>query len=163
LTPPWAHLDLTRRCAAAGKHVLLEKPIEATLARAIETVEACERAGVRLGIVFQHRFRDGAVKLREILPRLGRLLSCSASGRWWRSDEYFAQAGRGMKARDGGGVLVTQAIHTLDMFLSLTGPVAEVTAFHANAGLRKIDTEDVVGAALRFAKGALGVIDATTT
>jgi predicted dehydrogenase len=163
LTPPWAHLDLVQRCAAAGKHVLLEKPIEATLERAVATVAACERAGVRLGIVFQHRFRDGAVKLREILPRLGRLLSCSASVRWWRTPEYFAQPGRGMKARDGGGVLVTQAIHTLDMFLSLTGPVAQVTAFAGNSGLRKIDTEDVAGAALRFANGALGVVDATTT
>lgn len=163
LTPPWAHLDLVKRCAAAGKHVLLEKPIEATLARAVETVEACERAGVRLGIVFQHRFRDGAVKLREVLPRLGRLMSCSASVRWWRSPEYFAQPGRGMKARDGGGVLLTQAIHTLDLFLSLTGPAAQVTAFHANSGLRAIDTEDVVAGAVRFVGGALGTIDATTT
>jgi predicted dehydrogenase len=163
LTPPWTHLDLVKRCAAAGKHVLLEKPIEATLARSIATVEACERAGVRLGIVFQHRFRDGALRLYQILPRLGRLLSCSASVRWWRAPEYFAQAGRGMKARDGGGVLLTQAIHTLDLFLSLTGPVAQVTAFHANSGLRKIDTEDVAGGAVRFANGALGVIDATTT
>jgi predicted dehydrogenase len=163
LTPPWAHLDLAKRCAAAGKHVLLEKPIEATLARAVETVEACERAGVRLGIVFQQRFRDGALKLREVLPRLGRLMSCSASVRWWRTPEYFAQAGRGMKSRDGGGVLLTQAIHTLDLFLSLTGPVAQVAAFQANSGLRKIDTEDAVGGAVRFVNGAVGVIDATTT
>lgn len=165
LTPPWAHRDLALRCAAAGKHVLLEKPIEATLERATETVEACDKAGVKLAIVFQHRFRLGALKLAELVAsgRLGRLVSCSASIRWWRSPEYFAQPGRGMKERDGGGVLLTQAIHTLDLFLSLVGPVAEVSAFHRNSGLRAIDTEDVAAASLRFANGALGVVDATST
>lgn len=165
MTPPWAHLDLTRQCAAAGKHVLLEKPVEATTARALEAVEACERAGVQLAIVFQHRFRAGAVRLSQLVRdgELGRLLSASASVRWWRGPDYFAQPGRGMKARDGGGVLLTQAIHTLDMFLSLTGPAAQVTGFHGNSGLRRIDTEDVVAGAVRFANGAIGVIDATTT
>ncbi len=165
LTPPWAHLDLTRQCAEAGKHVLLEKPVEATTARAVEAVEACERAGVQLGIVFQHRFRPGAVRLTELVKdgRLGRLLSASASVRWWRGPDYFAQPGRGMKARDGGGVLLTQAIHTLDLFLSLTGPAARVAGFTGNSGLRRIDTEDVVAGAVQFASGAMGVIDATTT
>lgn len=165
LTPPWAHLDLARRCAEVGKHVLLEKPIEATLERAIETVAACERAGVTLAIVFQHRFRTGALRLAELVAaeRLGRLVSCSASIRWWRGPDYFAQAGRGMRARDGGGVLLTQAIHTLDLFLSLAGPVAEVSALQLNSGLRRIDTEDVAVAALRFASGAIGAIDATST
>ena len=164
LTPPWAHRDLALRCAAAGKHVLLEKPIDATLERAIATVEAFEAARLKLAIVFQHRFRTASLKLAEILRagRLGRLISCSASVRWWRGPEYFAQAGRGMAARDGGGVLLTQAIHTLDLFLSLAGPVAELCAFHANTGLRAIDTEDVVAATLRFASGAIGTIDATT-
>jgi len=165
LTPPWAHGELARRCAAAGKHVLLEKPIEATLERAVETVAACERAGVKLAIVFQHRFRLGALRLAELIAggRLGRLLSCSAQVRWWRGPDYFAQPGRGMKSRDGGGVLLTQAIHTLDLFLSLAGPVAEVSALHANSGLRRIDTEDVAAAALRFESGAIGTIDATST
>jgi predicted dehydrogenase len=144
--------------------VLLEKPIDATLERAIATVEAFEAARLKLAIVFQHRFRTASLKLAEILRagRLGRLISCSASVRWWRGPEYFAQAGRGMAARDGGGVLLTQAIHTLDLFLSLAGPVAELCAFHANTGLRAIDTEDVVAATLRFASGAIGTIDATT-
>jgi predicted dehydrogenase len=164
LTPPWAHRDLALRCAAAGKHVLLEKPIDATLERAIATVAAFEAARLKLAIVFQHRFRTASLKLAEILRagRLGRLVSCSASVRWWRGPDYFAQAGRGMAARDGGGVLLTQAIHTLDLFLSLAGPVAELSAFHANTGLRAIDTEDVAAATLRFASGAIGTIDATT-
>ena len=165
LTPPWAHGELARRCAAAGKHVLLEKPIEATLDRAIDTVEACEKAGVKLAIVFQHRFRLASLKLAELVAagRLGRLVSCSASVRWWRGPDYFAQPGRGMKSRDGGGVLLTQAIHTLDLFLSLAGPVAALSAFHLNSGLRQIDTEDVASAAVRFASGAVGAVDCTST
>jgi predicted dehydrogenase len=163
-TPPAARFAIARDALRAGKHVLLEKPIDATLERAIATVAAFEAARLKLAIVFQHRFRTASLKLAEILRagRLGRLVSCSASVRWWRGPDYFAQAGRGMAARDGGGVLLTQAIHTLDLFLSLAGPVAELSAFHANTGLRAIDTEDVAAATLRFASGAIGTIDATT-
>jgi predicted dehydrogenase len=165
LTPPWAHLDLVQRFAAAGRHILLEKPIEATLERSLEVVETCERAGVKLAIVFQHRFRTAGMKLAELMRtgKLGRLLSASASVRWWRGPDYFAQPGRGMAARDGGGVLLTQAIHSLDLFLDLAGPVREVAAFHANSGLRRVDTEDLAAAAVRLANGAIGVIDATST
>jgi UDP-N-acetyl-2-amino-2-deoxyglucuronate dehydrogenase len=89
-------------------------------------------------------------------------LSASASIRWWRDDAYFQQAGRGMKARDGGGVLITQAIHTLDLLLHLAGPVQDVAGFAFTSPLRKIDTEDVATAAVRFANGAIGSLDATT-
>ncbi|HEX2555878.1 MAG TPA: Gfo/Idh/MocA family oxidoreductase [Microvirga sp.] len=164
LTPPTTHLDLVQRCAAAGKHVLLEKPIEVSVERARRCVEAMDQAGLRLAVVFQHRFRAAARKLRELVDsgELGALVSGSAAIRWWRSPEYFAQAGRGMKARDGGGVLLTQAIHTLDLFQSLTGPVAQVAAMAATSPLRAIDTEDVAAAAVRFDNGAIGTIDATT-
>ena len=164
LTPPNTHLELVERCAAAGKHVLLEKPIDGTVARARSAVEAMERSGRRLAIVLQHRFRGVSRRLAELVRagELGRLISGSASIRWWRPSEYFAQAGRGMKARDGGGVLLTQAIHTLDLFQSLAGEIAEVSAFAATSPLRRIDTEDVVGAGVRFANGAIGTIDATT-
>ncbi len=164
LTPPRTHLDLVERCAAAGKHVLLEKPVEVTTERAEKTVEAMERAGRCLAIMLQNRFREGSRRLAAVTKagELGPLISGSTSIRWWRSPEYFAQAGRGMKARDGGGVLITQAIHTLDLFLSLTGPIDRVAAMAATSPLRKIDTEDVVGAAIRFAGGAIGTIDATT-
>lgn len=164
LTPPTTHLDLVKTFAAAGKHVLLEKPIEVNVARAEEAVAACERAKVKMAVVFQHRFRPGAVELAKLVAAgtLGKLLSASASIRWWRSTEYFAQPGRGIKSRDGGGVLLTQAIHTLDLFLSLTGPAAEVTGFVKTSGLRKIDTEDVAAGAIRFANGAIGSVDATS-
>ena len=164
LTPPRTHLDLVERCAAAGKHVLLEKPVEVTVERARKSVEAMAGAGRRFGIMLQYRFRSDSRKLAETIRsgRLGKLLSGSASVRWWRSPDYFAQPGRGMKERDGGGVLLTQAIHTLDLFQSLTGPIARVAAMAATSPLRRIDTEDVVAAAIGFANGAIGAIDATT-
>ena len=164
LTPPTTHLDLVERCAAAGKHVLIEKPVEVSVERARMAVEVMHRAGLTFGVVLQHRFRAAAQKLRSLVQggELGTLVSASASIRWWRPPEYFAQAGRGMKARDGGGVLLTQAIHTLDLFQSLTGPVTRVAAMARTSPLRRIDTEDIAVAAIEFANGAVGTIDATT-
>lgn len=164
LTPPATHLELVERCAAAGKHVLLEKPLEISTERGLAAVTAMERAGRRFGIVLQHRFRAASRMLAQAVRsgELGALLSGSASIRWWRTPEYYAQPGRGMKARDGGGVLITQAIHTLDLFLSLAGPIARVAAFARTSPLRRIDTEDVVGAGIEFANGAIGTIEATT-
>lgn len=164
LTPPRTHLELVERAAAAGKHVLLEKPLEVDVARARRAVEAMERAGRSLCVMLQHRFRPGSLKLREILDAgsLGALVSGSAAIRWWRPPAYFAEPGRGTMARDGGGVLLTQAIHTLDLFQSLAGEIAEVRAMAATSPLRAIDTEDIAVAAIRFAGGAIGTIDATT-
>ena len=164
LTPPWTHLDLVRRLAAAGKHVLLEKPVEATLARAAELVAVCRDAGVTLGMVLQHRFRPASLALADICAAggLGHLAAASVSVRWWRPQSYYDEPGRGTLARDGGGVLLTQAIHTLDLFLSLAGPVSEVAAFVGTTPLHRMETEDIVGAALRFANGAIGTLDATT-
>lgn len=164
LTPPGAHLPVVEAAAAAGRHILVEKPLEITTARAEALVATAERSGVTLGVVFQHRFRPGALRLKQAIAagELGTLLSCSASIRWWRDATYFAQAGRGMRARDGGGVLLTQAIHTLDLLLHLAGPVAQVGGFARTSPLRAIDTEDIVAAALRFDSGAIGALDATT-
>jgi UDP-N-acetyl-2-amino-2-deoxyglucuronate dehydrogenase len=164
LTPPHTHLDLVERCAAAGKHVLLEKPLEVSPERAEAAVAAMQRAGQCFGVVLQHRFRAGARRLAGLIRdgALGPLVSASAAIRWWRPPEYFAQPGRGMLVRDGGGVLLTQAIHTLDLFRSLAGPIARVAAFAATSLGCAIDTEDIVGAAVEFANGAVGTIDATT-
>ena len=164
LTPPGAHLPIAEVAADAGKHLLIEKPLEITTARAEALVALAARAGVTLGVVLQHRFRPAALRLHQAITggALGTLLSCSASVRWWRDAAYFAQVGRGMKARDGGGVLLTQAIHTLDLLLHLAGPVTEVAAFARTSPLRSIDTEDIAAATLRFESGAIGVVDATT-
>ena len=164
LTPPMTHADLVAKCAAAGKHVLLEKPLDVTVERARQSVELMDKAGLRFGVVLQHRFRDASRKLAAILQsgELGELISASASIRWWRPPDYYAQPGRGMKARDGGGVLLTQAIHTLDLFLSLAGPITRVAAIARTSPLRGMDTEDIACAAVEFGNGAIGTIDATT-
>jgi len=164
LTPPNTHLEIVRQAAAAGKHVLLEKPLEITTARAVEMVELCERAGVTLGIVLQHRFRPAGLKLRELIAagELGTLAECSTTIRLWRPQAYYDVPGRGTRARDGGGVLMSQGIHTLDLMLSLVGPISEVSSFATTTGVHRMETEDLVCAAARFANGALGTIMATT-
>jgi UDP-N-acetyl-2-amino-2-deoxyglucuronate dehydrogenase len=164
LTPPRTHTEIALAAARAGKEVLLEKPVDVDFARSKALVDEVERAGRVLGIVFQHRFREASIALREVLRAngLGDLLSVSASIRWWRSDEYFAEPGRGTIARDGGGVLLTQAIHTLDLMLDLAGPPARVSALVRTSPLRRIDTEDIACATVQYRNGAVGVIDATT-
>ncbi|MBP0464101.1 Gfo/Idh/MocA family oxidoreductase [Roseomonas sp. PWR1] len=164
LTPPATHLPLGEAALAAGHHILVEKPVEWDGERA-GALDAAVRAAGRVGaVVFQHRFRPAALRLKQAVAdgALGDLLSCSASIRWWRDDAYFATPGRGTKARDGGGVLLTQAIHTLDLLLHLAGPVAGVRGIARTSPLRAIDTEDMAVAALRFGNGAIGAVDATT-
>jgi predicted dehydrogenase len=165
LTPPNTHLDLVRRAAQAGKHVLLEKPLEITTARAIELVEACRTGNVRLAVMLQHRFRPAAMRLKTMMDAgdFGRIIGCSASIRLWRPQTYYDQPGRGTRARDGGGVLLTQGIHTLDLMLSLAGPAREVRGFHTTSPAHRMETEDIVCAAVKFDSGALGTIEATTT
>ena len=163
-TPANTHLDIAKRCAAAGKHVLLEKPVDITTERAEATVAACREAGVTLGIVLQHRFRPAGMRLAEIVEagELGRIVGCSTVIRLWRPQSYYDEPGRGTFARDGGGVLLSQGIHTLDLMLSLAGPIAEVTGFATTTSVHRMETEDMVCAAARFANGAFGTIDATT-
>jgi UDP-N-acetyl-2-amino-2-deoxyglucuronate dehydrogenase len=161
LTPPNTHLDIASRCAAAGKHVLLEKPLEVSTAKAEQLVAACRK--VRLGVVLQHRFRPAAEKLRDRQQDLGRLVSASAAIPNWRPQTYYDQPGRGTRARDGGGVLLTQGIHTLDLFLSFAGEPAEVKSFVTTTPVHEMETEDLVAAAVRFKNGALGTVHATTS
>ncbi len=164
LTPPNTHLDLVRRAAAAKKHILLEKPLEISTPRALEVVAAAREAGVVLGVVLQHRFRPAGLKLAEIMRSgaLGAIVGCSTAIRLWRPQSYYDQPGRGTKARDGGGVLLTQGIHTLDLMLSLAGHIEEVRGYAATTRVHRMETEDLVCAAARFTSGAFGTIEATT-
>ena len=163
-TPASTHRDIGLACAAAGKHVLMEKPVDVTTARAADLVAGCRAAGVRLGIVLQHRFRPAGMRLAALLAEgaLGAILGCSTTIRLWRPQSYYDEPGRGTLARDGGGVLMSQAIHTLDLMLSFAGPVGEVTGYVTTTPVHRMDTEDMVTAAARFASGAIGVIEATT-
>jgi predicted dehydrogenase len=164
LTPPNTHLEIATALARAGKHILLEKPLDISTARAEKLVAACGDAGVTLGVVLQHRFKPAAERLAAILRTgaLGELVNCSTSIRLWRPQSYYDEPGRGTKARDGGGVLLTQGIHTLDLMLSLAGPTVEVAGYARTTPVHRMETEDLVCAAVRFANGAVGVIDATT-
>ncbi len=164
LTPPNARQQIVETLATAGKPILMEKPVERTLAAATGLVETMEAARLPLGIVLQHRLKPAAL-------RLGRLLANGALGApalvrlevpWWRAQSYYDEPGRGTFARDGGGVLISQAIHALDLMLSLLGPVAGVQAMAGTSWLHRMEAEDFATAGLAFASGALGSVTATT-
>ncbi len=161
-TPPNARLELVRKLAAAGLPILLEKPIERSLTAARKVVSICHEAQVPLGIVFQHRTRQAVAHLRQSLPELGPLGLVEISVPWWRDQSYYDAPGRGTYAQDGGGVLITQAIHTLDLALSLAGHVTHVQAMARRSALHTMEAEDTVTAGLSFASGAVGSLFATT-
>jgi predicted dehydrogenase len=161
-TPPNARAEIAGKLAAAGKPILMEKPVERTLAGATRLVELCEAKGVPLGIVLQHRARPVVEELRRVMADLGPLLAAEVSVPWWRPQSYYDEPGRGTYSRDGGGVLISQAIHTLDLMLSLTGPVVSVNAMVATTGFHRMEAEDFVCAGLRFASGAVCQLFATT-
>ncbi|HQZ11749.1 MAG TPA: Gfo/Idh/MocA family oxidoreductase [Devosia sp.] len=164
LTPPNTHLELVERAAAAGKHILLEKPLDITITRSEAIVEAARKANVSLGVVFQNRFSPGALALRDIVEtgRLGQLVSASATISNWRAQSYYDEPERGTKARDGGGVLLTQAIHILDLLVMAAGLPVDVAAFATTTPIHRMETEDLAAAALRFGNGAIGTILAST-
>lgn len=164
ITPPNARQEIVGALARAGKAVLMEKPVERTLAAASDLVSLCEASGVPLAMVLQHRFRAGAEALRELVEggTLGRIHLARVSVPWWRDQSYYDAPGRGSLETDGGGVLLTQAIHFLDLMLSLTGPVSEVSALTATTPLHRMETEDFASAGLLFESGAAGSVVATT-
>ena len=164
LTPPNARGEFVDLFAAAGKHVLSEKPLERTVAAAERIVQTCRDRGVTLGVVFQHRFRAASEDLARRLAagELGAIRMVRVEVPWWRDQAYYDEPGRGSYARDGGGVLISQAIHTLDLMLSLTGPVSAVQAMVATTALHRMDSEDFAAGALQFANGAVGALFATT-
>ena len=164
LTPPNTHADIALAAMAHGKHVLLEKPLDASVERARKIVETAGAAGLTLGVVLQHRFREAALRLAEIVAAggLGRIEMASMTVPWWRPQSYYDEPGRGTRARDGGGVLITQAIHPLDLFRSLVDPVEVIAAQTATTGLHRMETEDYAAALVRVVGGAPGSIIATT-
>jgi UDP-N-acetyl-2-amino-2-deoxyglucuronate dehydrogenase len=164
LTPPNTHLAFVRRAAAAGKHILLEKPLETSFSRSQELVETAEKAGVRLAMVLQWRFRRTIEVLTRVIAegRFGEIASVSMRLNNWRPQSYYDEPGRGTKARDGGGVLLTQAIHTIDQMIALAGLPIEVSGYAVTSNVHRMETEDLVHAAMRFENGAIGGLSATT-
>lgn len=164
LTPPNTHLELVERAATAGKHVLLEKPLEVTTERSEALVKAMRDAKRKLAIMLQHRFRPAGMRLRELIAagEVGAIVGASADMRLWRPQSYYDVEGRGTKARDGGGVLLTQGIHTLDLLISIAGEAEEVSAYATTTPVHRMETEDLVAAAVKYRNGAFGTIEATT-
>lgn len=164
LTPPNQRLELVEMLAGAGKHILLEKPVERESVAAENIVRICEDAGVVLGVVFQHRFREASKALIKLIDEgaLGAMATVRVNVPWWREQAYYDEPGRGTYERDGGGVLISQAIHTLDLMLRLTGSVNEVQAIAATTSLHQLEAEDFVAGGLRFSNGAVGALMATT-
>jgi len=163
-TPPSTHLDICQRCFAAGKHVLLEKPLELNLERSKQLASLAQQSGLHLAVVLQHRFRQASLVLQEVLEtgRLGEIQAASVRVPWWRSQAYYNELGRGTLARDGGGVLLTQAIHTLNLFQALVGVKSVTTSVVQQTRLHQMETEDHVSALLVLGNGAPGDLMATT-
>jgi predicted dehydrogenase len=164
ITPPSTHRDLTVRCLAAGKHVLVEKPIGLTSADGLAMTEAAEAGGLTLAVMLQHRCRPGALRLRAALAdgMLGEIAAAHCIVNWWRPQAYYDEPGRGTMARDGGGVLLTQAIHNIDLFQSLVGVQNVIAAQAVRTRVHRMETEDHVHALVTLANGAPGAILAST-
>lgn len=165
-TPTGTHMDVALPAAAAGKHILCEKPLDVNLEKADAIIDACDRNRVKLAAVFQSRFSGNVRRIKDALDRgcFGRLVLASAQVKWYRSQAYYDSAGwRGTWALDGGGALMNQGIHIIDLLLYLAGDVDTLSAYSGVLTHENIEVEDTICAALRFRSGALGVIEASTS
>ncbi len=162
-TPSGTHHDLAVAAMRAGKHALVEKPLEITLSRIDHMLEVAAETGVHLGCIFQSRMREGAQAAKRTVDagRLGELIFANAFIPWSRDTAYYQDNWRGTWALDGGGALMNQSIHSIDLLQWLAGDVSGVMAVTA-ARRHAIETEDTGTAVLRFANGAQGVIQGTT-
>ncbi len=164
-TPSGAHLEPGLAAAEAGKHVIVEKPLEVTLEKCDKIIAACEKAGVVLATIFPSRFHEASLRLKQAVDsgRFGRLTLGDAIVKWYRTQEYYdSGVWRGTWALDGGGALMNQAIHSVDLLTWLMGPVVEITAQTALLAHERIEVEDTAVATVKFENGALGVIEAST-
>jgi predicted dehydrogenase len=163
-SPSGVHAEQGSRAAARGLHLIVEKPIDVTPERADVLIGAAKAADVRLGVFFQDRVQPDIMRLRDAIVsgRIGRPLAASARVKWYRPPEYYGQSlWRGTWALDGGGALMNQGIHTVDLLQWLLGPVRRLSATTRTA-LHKIEVEDTAIALLEFTSGAVATLEATT-
>ena len=164
-TPSGAHMEPAVAAIRAGKHVIIEKPLEITLKRCDKIIAEAEKAGVVVSTIFPSRFHDSSVVMKNAMDagRFGQLVGGDAFVKWYRCQEYYdSGAWRGTWELDGGGALMNQAIHSVDLLTWLMGPVTEIRAQTALLAHERIAVEDHAVATLRFENGALGVIEAST-
>ena len=163
--PSGLHCEPTVAAAQAGKHVICEKPLEITLEKCDRMIEACRKAGVKLQTIFQSRYLESTRKIKQAIEegKFGKLVLGDMYCKWYRSQDYYDSGKwRGTWELDGGGALMNQSIHGVDLLQYLMGPVDSICAY-CDTLARKIDVEDTAVAVLRFQSGALGVIEATTS
>jgi predicted dehydrogenase len=164
-SPSGAHLDSAVPAAESGRHVIVEKPLEISVERCMRIVEACDRAGVTLSGIFPSRFHGAARELKAAVDagRFGQLSMGSAYVKWWREQSYYSgSAWKGTKAMDGGGALMNQSIHAIDLLLWYMGKVRRVSAFTGIAGHTGLEIEDNAAAVVEFENGALGAVQGST-
>jgi UDP-N-acetyl-2-amino-2-deoxyglucuronate dehydrogenase len=164
-TPSGIHADAAVAALEAGKHVVIEKPLDVTVEAADRLLAVQKATGGKVAVISQHRFDPATLAVKEAMEggRLGRATSGSAEVRWWRSQSYYDSGGwRGTWALDGGGALINQAIHSVDLLQWIMGSVVEVTAYTGLLAHENIEVEDTAVAILRFEDGAVGTIVATT-
>ena len=165
-TPSGAHADSVIPAVQAHKHVICEKPLDITLARIDSMIAAAAKAQVKLGGIFPFRFDAAVGQIKQAVDagRFGRLTCLAGSVPWWRTDEYYDTGGwRGTWAMDGGGALMNQAIHVVDLLQFLGGPVKRVQAVTARLAHPQIEVEDTIVALLEYQNGALGTMTAATS
>lgn len=164
-TPSGAHMEPALQSIEAGKHCFIEKPLEVNLEKCDLIIQKAEEKKVKVAVVFPSRFYPSSAKIKEALgaERFGNLVLGSAYVKWSRDEKYYASAPwRGTWELDGGGALMNQAIHSVDLLQWYMGPVVSVHALTANRRHTTIEVEDTVVATLKFASGALGTIECTT-
>ena len=164
-TPPNAREEFICTLAAARIPVLMEKPVERSLDQAKYIIDLCASTGTHAGVVFQHRVREASLKLKELVETgsIGRLVAAEIRVPWWRPQSYYDQPGRGTYSRDGGGVMINQAIHTLDLAIWILGPVARLQAHMVTTEMHKMESEDWASALLEFQNGAIGTMTSTVS
>ena len=163
-TFPSFRLQAVELCAAAKKHVLVQKPMAISIETAQKMVEIAKNAGITLGVVSQHRLDDSTVFIAKAIAdgRMGKILQADAYVKWYRSAQYYSRPVKGAWDVEGGGALINQAIHQVDILLSLAGPVKDVVGTWQLGALHRIESEDVVNAMMRYQSGATGIIQAST-
>src|SRR2546421_10864769 len=163
-TPSGLHGELACQVMRSGRHVIVEKPMEITREALDEMLRVQQTTGVKLAVISQHRFDPASQQVRQLVDEqaFGRLVLGNALVPWWRSQAYYdSGAWRGTWEMDGGGVLMNQAIHSIDLLQWLMGPVKSIFAY-TDTLAHRMETEDVAVAVLRFTNGALGTIAART-
>ena len=164
-TPSGSHLEPSLMIIEAGKHLIVEKPLEITLERCDEILNAAKEKEVRVATIFPSRFHEASSIIKDALDkdRFGRLVLGDAYVKWFRTQEYYDKGGwHGTKSLDGGGALMNQSIHAIDLLQWFMGPVESVQAYTDTRGHERIEVEDIAVAVIKFKNGALGVIEGST-